>query len=122
MEDVSDTTVSLKWRPPGAGGLGSYSVELPPRGLWWGHRPPGPPAPCWSLRHRDVGSRLWTLPALPLTARLCPTRRLSVVSALPGLIERTSLLVKDLPTGARVLFRVRRTIWRGWTPATTKGL
>lgn len=30
MEDVSDTTVSLKWRPPervGAGGLDGYSVE-----------------------------------------------------------------------------------------------
>lgn len=30
MEDVSDTTVSLKWRPPervGAGGLDGYSLE-----------------------------------------------------------------------------------------------
>lgn len=30
VEDVSDTTVSLKWRPPervGAGGLDGYSVE-----------------------------------------------------------------------------------------------
>lgn len=30
MEDVTDTTVSLKWRPPervGAGGLDGYSVE-----------------------------------------------------------------------------------------------
>lgn len=29
------------------------------------------------------------------------------VAALQGLTERTSLLVKDLPTGARLLFRVR---------------
>ena len=29
------------------------------------------------------------------------------VAALPGLMERTSMLVKDLPTGARMLFRVR---------------
>lgn len=29
------------------------------------------------------------------------------VTALQGLTERTSLLVKDLPTGARLLFRVR---------------
>lgn len=29
------------------------------------------------------------------------------VAALEGLTERTSLLVKDLPTGARLLFRVR---------------
>ncbi|KAK7828907.1 hypothetical protein U0070_002137, partial [Myodes glareolus] len=55
VEDVSDTTVSLKWRPPervGAGGLDGYSVEY------------------------------------------CQD-------------ERTSLLVKDLPTGARLQFRVR---------------
>lgn len=29
------------------------------------------------------------------------------MTALQGLTERTSLLVKDLPTGARLLFRVR---------------
>nr|XP_012644579.1 myosin-binding protein C, cardiac-type isoform X3 [Microcebus murinus] len=68
VEDVSDTTVSLKWRPPervGAGGLDGYSVEY-----------------C-----REGGSE-W-------------------VAALQGLTERTSMLVKDLPTGARLLFRVR---------------
>nr|XP_011722700.1 myosin-binding protein C, cardiac-type isoform X1 [Macaca nemestrina] len=68
VEDVSDTTVSLKWRPPervGAGGLDGYSVEYCPEG----------------------GSE-W-------------------VAALRGLTEHTSILVKDLPTGARLLFRVR---------------
>nr|XP_010332576.2 myosin-binding protein C, cardiac-type isoform X1 [Saimiri boliviensis boliviensis] len=68
VEDVSDTTVSLKWRPPervGAGGLDGYSVEY-----------------CLE------GCSEW-------------------VAALQGLTERTSMLVKDLPTGARLLFRVR---------------
>ncbi|XP_031226840.1 myosin-binding protein C, cardiac-type isoform X1 [Mastomys coucha] len=68
VEDVSDTTVSLKWRPPervGAGGLDGYSVE-----------------------YCQEGCSEW-------------------VAALQGLTERTSLLVKDLPTGARLLFRVR---------------
>ncbi|CAO2579892.1 Myosin-binding protein C, cardiac-type, partial [Lemmus lemmus] len=68
VEDVSDTTVSLKWRPPervGAGGLDGYSVE-----------------------YCQDGCSEW-------------------VTALQGLTERTSLLVKDLPTGARLQFRVR---------------
>ncbi|XP_059785657.1 myosin-binding protein C, cardiac-type [Balaenoptera ricei] len=82
VEDVSDTTVSLKWRPPermGAGGLDGYSVEY-----------------C-----RD-GCSEW-------------------VAALPGLSEHTSLLVKDLPTGARLLFRVRAHNVAGpGAPVTTK--
>ncbi|KAL1786803.1 myosin-binding protein C, cardiac-type isoform X1 [Sigmodon hispidus] len=68
VEDVSDTTVSLKWRPPervGAGGLDGYSVE-----------------------YCQEGCSEW-------------------VAALQGLTERTSLLMKDLPTGARLQFRVR---------------
>uniref|UniRef100_H0VNK2 Myosin-binding protein C, cardiac-type n=1 Tax=Cavia porcellus TaxID=10141 RepID=H0VNK2_CAVPO len=67
VEDVSDTTVSLKWLPPervGAGGLDGYTVE-----------------------YCAEGCSEW-------------------VAALQGLTERTSLLVKDLPTGARLLFRV----------------
>ncbi|OWK17926.1 hypothetical protein Celaphus_00009377 [Cervus elaphus hippelaphus] len=83
VEDVSDTTVSLKWRPPervGAGGLDGYSVEY-----------------C-----REGSGSAW-------------------VSALPGLIDRTSLLVKDLPTGARMLFRVRAHNMAGsGPPITTK--
>ncbi|XP_048644741.1 myosin-binding protein C, cardiac-type isoform X4 [Marmota marmota marmota] len=68
VEDVSDTTVSLKWRPPervGAGGLDGYSVE-----------------------YCQEGCSEW-------------------VAALQGLTERTAMLVKDLPTRARLLFRVR---------------
>ncbi|XP_032021873.1 myosin-binding protein C, cardiac-type [Hylobates moloch] len=68
VEDVSDTTVSLKWRPPervGAGGLDGYSVEY------------------------------------------CPEGCSEWVAALQGLTEHTSILVKGLPTGARLLFRVR---------------
>uniref|UniRef100_A0A4X2KV27 Myosin-binding protein C, cardiac-type n=1 Tax=Vombatus ursinus TaxID=29139 RepID=A0A4X2KV27_VOMUR len=82
IEDVSDSTVSLKWRPPervGAGGLDGYSVE-----------------------YCREGSSEW-------------------VSALQGLTDCTSLLVKELPTGARLLFRVRAHNLAGpGAPATTK--
>ncbi|XP_054555162.1 myosin-binding protein C, cardiac-type [Talpa occidentalis] len=82
VDDVSDTTVSLKWRPPervGAGGLDGYSVE-----------------------YCREGSSEW-------------------VAAQPGLTERTSMLVKDLPTGARLLFRVRAHNVAGpGAPVTTK--
>ncbi|KAM4723158.1 myosin-binding protein C, cardiac-type [Rhinophrynus dorsalis] len=68
VEDVSDTTISLKWRPPeriGAGGLDGYMVE-----------------------YCKEGSTEW-------------------VPALQGLTERTSVMVRDLPTGERLSFRVR---------------
>ncbi|XP_075403797.1 myosin-binding protein C, cardiac-type [Tenrec ecaudatus] len=82
VEDVSDTTVSLKWRPPervGAGGLDGYSVE-----------------------YCQEGCSEW-------------------VAALQGLTERTAMLVKDLPTGARLLFRVRAHNVAGpGGPVTTK--
>ncbi|CAH2326012.1 myosin-binding C, cardiac-type [Pelobates cultripes] len=68
VEDVSDTSVSLKWRPPeriGAGGLDGYSLE-----------------------YCKEGSSEW-------------------VPALAGLTERTSIMVRDLPTGERLNFRVR---------------
>lgn len=43
------------------------------------------------------------------------------VPALQGLTERTSMLVKDLPTGARLLFRVRAHNVAGpGAPVTTK--
>lgn len=43
------------------------------------------------------------------------------VAALQGLTERTSVLVKDLPTGARLLFRVRAHNVAGpGAPTTTK--
>uniref|UniRef100_A0A4X1VRE0 Myosin-binding protein C, cardiac-type n=1 Tax=Sus scrofa TaxID=9823 RepID=A0A4X1VRE0_PIG len=82
VEDVSDTTVSLKWRPPervGAGGLDGYSLE-----------------------YCREGCSEW-------------------VDALQGLTERTTMLVKDLPTGARLLFRVRAHNVAGpGAPVTTK--
>ncbi|XP_047631766.1 myosin-binding protein C, cardiac-type [Phacochoerus africanus] len=82
VEDVSDTTVSLKWRPPervGAGGLDGYSLE-----------------------YCREGCSEW-------------------VDALRGLTERTTMLVKDLPTGARLLFRVRAHNVAGpGAPVTTK--
>ena len=45
MEDVTDTTATLKWRPPekiGAGGIDGYLIEYcvegceSPRLAWWG--------------------------------------------------------------------------------------
>ncbi|CAJ0916883.1 unnamed protein product [Ranitomeya imitator] len=68
VEDVSDTSITLKWRPPeriGAGGLDGYIVE-----------------------YCKEGSSDW-------------------VPALQGLTERTSCLIRDLPTGERLSFRVK---------------
>ncbi|XP_040265140.1 myosin-binding protein C, cardiac-type isoform X1 [Bufo bufo] len=68
VDDVSDTSITLKWRPPeriGAGGLDGYMVE-----------------------YCKEGSSEW-------------------VPALQGLTERTSTLIRDLPTGERLTFRVR---------------
>ncbi|XP_031755629.1 myosin-binding protein C, cardiac-type isoform X4 [Xenopus tropicalis] len=68
VEDVSDTSISLKWRPPeriGAGGLDGYTVE-----------------------YCKEGSTEW-------------------VPALQGLTERNSVMIRDLPTGERLTFRVR---------------
>ncbi|KAG9475829.1 hypothetical protein GDO78_003961, partial [Eleutherodactylus coqui] len=67
VEDVSDTSITLKWRPPeriGAAGLDGYMVEY-----------------C-------KGASEW-------------------VPALQGLTERTSCLIRDLPTGEKLTFRVR---------------
>uniref|UniRef100_A0A8C9UPH2 Myosin binding protein C2 n=1 Tax=Spermophilus dauricus TaxID=99837 RepID=A0A8C9UPH2_SPEDA len=67
VEDVTDTTTTLKWRPPdriGAGGIDGYLVE-----------------DCLE------GSEEW------LPANKEP-------------VERCGFTVKDLPTGARILFRV----------------
>ncbi|XP_040184178.1 myosin-binding protein C, cardiac-type isoform X2 [Rana temporaria] len=68
VDDVSDTSVTLKWRPPeriGAGGLDGYIVE-----------------------YCKEGSSEW-------------------VPALQGLTERTSVMIRDLPTGERLTFRVK---------------
>ncbi|XP_077836948.1 myosin-binding protein C, fast-type isoform X6 [Macaca mulatta] len=67
VEDVTDTTTTLKWRPPnriGAGGIDGYLVEY-----------------CLE------GSDEW-------------------VSANTEPVERCGFTVKNLPTGARILFRV----------------
>uniref|UniRef100_A0A6I8PER6 Myosin-binding protein C, fast-type n=1 Tax=Ornithorhynchus anatinus TaxID=9258 RepID=A0A6I8PER6_ORNAN len=67
VEDVTDTTTTLKWRPPdriGAGGIDGYVVEY-----------------CLE------GSNEW-------------------VAANTEPVERCGFTVKDLPTGAKILFRV----------------
>lgn len=70
---------------------------------------------------REVDGRVRTPLALPAHRRLRPPAGSAWVSALPGLIDRTSLLVKDLPTGARMLFRVRAHNMAGsGPPITTK--
>lgn len=87
-------------------------------------RAPPARAPCPLLGLPATGT--WAAgcgPCRPchLTAASAPPAGSAWVSALPGLIERTSLLVKDLPTGARVLFRVRAHNMAGaGPPATTK--
>ena len=70
---------------------------------------------------REVDGRVRTPLALPAHRHLHPPAVSAWVSALPGLIDRTSLLVKDLPTGARMLFRVRAHNMAGsGPPVTTK--
>ncbi|XP_028812832.1 myosin-binding protein C, cardiac-type isoform X2 [Denticeps clupeoides] len=68
VDDISDTTISLKWRTPerlGSANLDGYSVE-----------------------YCKEGSDEW-------------------VSAFEGLTERTSVVIRDLPTGEKMQFRVR---------------
>ncbi|XP_061469162.1 myosin-binding protein C, cardiac-type [Rhineura floridana] len=82
IEEVSDTSVTLKWRPPeriGAGGLDGYNIE-----------------------YCKEGSTEW-------------------IPALHGLIERTSVLVKDLVTGDKLHFRITAVNLAGASlPAITK--
>lgn len=71
MEDVSDTTVSLKWRPPereGAGGLDGYSVEYCQEGCECPLPSPGPAASI-------------LLQSGPQARHLSPCRALSAVEA-----------------------------------------
>uniref|UniRef100_A0A8C8GCT1 Myosin-binding protein C, cardiac-type-like n=1 Tax=Oncorhynchus tshawytscha TaxID=74940 RepID=A0A8C8GCT1_ONCTS len=68
VDDISDTTISLKWRTPehlGSSELDGYGVE-----------------------YCKEGSDEW-------------------VPAFEGLTERTSVIIRDLPTGEKMQFRVR---------------
>nr|XP_029495326.1 myosin-binding protein C, cardiac-type-like isoform X2 [Oncorhynchus nerka] len=68
VDDISDTTISLKWRTPehlGSSELHGYGVE-----------------------YCKEGSDEW-------------------VPAFEGLTERTSVIIRDLPTGEKMQFRVR---------------
>ncbi|TRY93258.1 hypothetical protein DNTS_000092 [Danionella cerebrum] len=68
VDDISDTTISLKWRAPeriGAAELDGYGVE-----------------------YCKEGSDEW-------------------IPAFSGLTDRTSVIIRDLPTGEKMLFRVR---------------
>ncbi|KAK1161807.1 myosin-binding protein C, cardiac-type-like isoform X5 [Acipenser oxyrinchus oxyrinchus] len=80
VDDITDTSISLKWRPPervGAAGLDGYTVE-----------------------YCKEGTDEW-------------------VPAFEGLTERTSVNIKNLPTGEKMQFRVRAVNEAGAsTPAT----
>nr|XP_021333215.1 myosin-binding protein C, cardiac-type isoform X3 [Danio rerio] len=68
VDDISDTTISLKWRTPeriGSAELEGYGVE-----------------------YCKEGSDEW-------------------IPAFSGLTERTSVIIRDLPTGEKMQFRVR---------------
>ncbi|RXM33309.1 Myosin-binding protein C, cardiac-type, partial [Acipenser ruthenus] len=68
VDDITDTSISLKWRPPervGAAGLDGYTVE-----------------------YCKEGTDEW-------------------VPAFEGMTERTSVNIKNLPTGEKMQFRVR---------------
>uniref|UniRef100_A0A8C4LLH9 Myosin-binding protein C, fast-type n=1 Tax=Equus asinus asinus TaxID=83772 RepID=A0A8C4LLH9_EQUAS len=90
VEDVTDTTTTLKWRPPdkiGAGGIDGYLVEYCVEGWTWSRGAPG--------RGRREG----------------PLLRLSLaadewIPANTEPVERCGFTVKNLPTGAKIVFRV----------------
>uniref|UniRef100_A0A3B1IVM8 Myosin-binding protein C, cardiac-type n=1 Tax=Astyanax mexicanus TaxID=7994 RepID=A0A3B1IVM8_ASTMX len=68
VDDISDTTISLKWRTPekvGSAGIDGYGVE-----------------------YCKEGTDEW-------------------IPAFEGLTERTSVIIRDLPTGEKMQFRVR---------------
>uniref|UniRef100_A0A8C7GT43 Myosin binding protein C3 n=1 Tax=Oncorhynchus kisutch TaxID=8019 RepID=A0A8C7GT43_ONCKI len=78
VDDISDTTVSLKWRTPehlGSSELDGYGVEYCKEGC-------------------------------DLSGHLLPTAD-EWVPAFEGLTERTSVIIRDLPTGEKMQFRVR---------------
>uniref|UniRef100_UPI00358FE6CA myosin-binding protein C, cardiac-type-like isoform X2 n=1 Tax=Myxine glutinosa TaxID=7769 RepID=UPI00358FE6CA len=80
VDDVTDTTVTLKWRRPdkvGAGGVDGYLIE-----------------------YCREGDTEWV-----------------AVNKEP--VERTSLHVKDLPTGEKLIFRVRAINSAGLSPPAT---
>ncbi|XP_051998052.1 myosin-binding protein C, cardiac-type [Xyrauchen texanus] len=80
VDDISDTTISLKWRAPermGSAELNGYGVE-----------------------YCKEGSDEW-------------------IPAFAGLTERTSVIIRDLPTGEKMQFRVRAYNMAGPSPPAT---
>ncbi|XP_043100647.1 myosin-binding protein C, cardiac-type isoform X1 [Puntigrus tetrazona] len=68
VDDISDTTISLKWRAPER--IGSAELEG------------------YGIEYCKEGSDEW-------------------IPAFSGLTERTSVIIRDLPTGEKMQFRVR---------------
>ncbi|KPP69412.1 myosin-binding protein C, cardiac-type-like, partial [Scleropages formosus] len=82
IDDISDTSITLKWRTPerlGAAELEGYGVE-----------------------YCKEGTDEW-------------------VPAFQGLTDRTSVLIRDLPTGEKMQFRVRAYNMAGASPPATLG-
>uniref|UniRef100_A0A672MP90 Myosin binding protein C, cardiac n=1 Tax=Sinocyclocheilus grahami TaxID=75366 RepID=A0A672MP90_SINGR len=80
VDDISDTTISLKWRAPeriGSAELEGYGVE-----------------------YCKEGSDEW-------------------IPAFKGLTDRTSVIIRDLPTGEKMQFRVRAYNMAGPSPPAT---
>uniref|UniRef100_A0A8C7FG57 Myosin binding protein C3 n=1 Tax=Oncorhynchus kisutch TaxID=8019 RepID=A0A8C7FG57_ONCKI len=83
VDDISDTTISLKWRTPehlGSSELDGYGVEYCKEG-------------CEYYKEEDG------IKAVEYTDEWVP--------AFEGLTERTSVIIRDLPTGEKMQFRVR---------------
>ncbi|XP_052457872.1 myosin-binding protein C, cardiac-type [Carassius gibelio] len=80
VEDISDTTISLKWRAPER--IGSAELEG------------------YGIEYCKEGSDEW-------------------IPAFKGLTDRTSVIIRDLPTGEKMQFRVRAYNMAGPSPPAT---
>ncbi|KAM6289046.1 LOW QUALITY PROTEIN: myosin-binding protein C, fast-type-like, partial [Aegotheles albertisi] len=103
LEDVTDTTATIKWRPPehvGTGGVDGYSVEYCKEG-----------ESQWVPAHEglvDGGG-----PGVLAESQWVPAHE--------GLVERCGLTARGLPTGEKLLFRIRALNIAGSGPPATTG-
>ena len=83
---------------------------------------PGPLPPAGPASHREVGSRLQTLPALPPHGRLRPTRRLGV-GVCPARADRAHFTAGEGPAHwrPRALPCAGAQFGGGWTPRHHQG-
>uniref|UniRef100_A0A3B4CFI5 Myosin binding protein C, cardiac n=1 Tax=Pygocentrus nattereri TaxID=42514 RepID=A0A3B4CFI5_PYGNA len=96
VDDISDTTISLKWRTPekvGSAGIDGYGVEYCKEGS-------NSPKKGDQKGNKFPSADEW-------------------IPAFEGLTERTSVIIRDLPTGERMQFRVRAFNVAGPSPPAT---